>query len=95
MFSYFSSFKAGVEKLILKKCFKNWIRMLWTTSQEVKLIDSLANGEEGKEIEKSKVRINGSVVTLCCRSEITVGTATTELATLNTMGKMKSSMSCT
>lgn len=66
--------------------------MLQTISQNVKLIDNLANREEGKEIEKSKVRINGSLLShFAAGQKLQRGTATTELASLNIMGKMRSS----
>lgn len=54
----------------------------------MKLIDYLSTGE-GNEIKKSKVRDHGSLDPLCHRSEIKVGAATTELVSLNEMGKMR------
>lgn len=67
-----------------QKLKKIWLEYCGPYSKMIKLIDSLATGE-GKEIEKSKFRVNVSLVTLHCRTEITVGTATTELASLNAM----------
>lgn len=55
-------------------------------SQDANLIDNLATGE-GQETEKGNIRINISVVTLYHRTKITIGAATTELASLNAKGK--------